>query len=154
RTKASLGSRADGPFTTAFWLIGSLYIGLIVVMVIADFAFTSPSHIRRALGSREIQYAIKLSLISCTASALLSLAVAVPLGYMLARRNFAGKSVVDANLDLPIVLPPLVVGLSLLILFQFRIAGRSIDEWFQVLFHFQVTYAIPSVILAQFAVAC
>jgi molybdate transport system permease protein len=125
-----------------------------MAMVIADFAFTSPSHIARALGSREIQYAIKLSLVSCTASSLLSLAVAVPLGYMLARRNFPGKAVLDATLDIPIVLPPLVVGLSLLILFQFRIGGRSIDDWLRVLFHFPVTYAIPSVILAQFAVAC
>src|SRR6267154_1054601 len=35
-----------------------------------------------------------------------------------------------------------------------RIGGRSIDDWLRVLFHFPVTYAIPSVILAQFAVAC
>src|SRR3954451_17440556 len=110
RTRADRRSGVNDPFTLAFWLIGSLYVGLIVAMMIADFAFTSPSHIARALGSREIQYAIKLSLVSCTASSLLSLLVAVPLGYMLARRNFAGKTLVDATLVIPIVLPPLVVG--------------------------------------------
>jgi molybdate transport system permease protein len=144
----------DWPFTAAFWLIGSLYLLLILAMVVADSAFTSPGKIIEALSSREIHYSIKLSLISCTISALLSLVVAVPLGYMLSRYEFRGKSLVDTTLDIPIVLPPLVIGLSLLILFQVKIAGQSIDEWLRSQFHFPVTYAIPSVILAQFAVAC
>ena len=123
-------------------------------MVAADSAFTSPAHIARALSSPEIQYAIKLSMISCTISALLSLIVAVPLGYLLSRYEFRGKSLVDTILDIPIVLPPLVIGLSLLILFQVKIAGQTLDDWLRVQFHFPVTFAIPSVILAQFAVAC
>ena len=45
------------------------------------------------------------------------------------------------------MLPPLVIGLSLLILFQTPM-GRAIEH------HVAVTYAIPSVILAQFSVAC
>ena len=51
----------------------------------------------------------------------------------------------DAILDIPIVLPPLVVGLSLLILFQFW-PFRLAAEW--------IVYQIPAVILAQFMVAC
>src|SRR5437899_2430719 len=99
---------SDWPFTSAFWFIGSLYLALIVAMVAADSAFTSPAHILSALGTREIQYSIKLSLISCTASALLSLIVAVPLGYMMSRHEFRGKTLLDTILDIPIVLPPLV----------------------------------------------
>jgi molybdate transport system permease protein len=53
----------------------------------------------------------------------------------------------DAILDVPIVLPPLVIGLSLLILFQTPV-GLAIQRIVPV------TYALPSVILAQFAVAC
>jgi molybdate transport system permease protein len=58
------------------------------------------------------------------------------------------KVLLDTILDIPIVLPPLVIGLSLLILMQTR-PGR----WFEghVL---TVTYAVPGIILAQFAVAC
>src|SRR5258706_2638653 len=73
---------------------------------------------------------------------------------MMSRHEFYGKTLLDTILDIPIVLPPLVIGLSLLILFQVKIAGQSIDEWLRTSFHFPVTYAIPSVILAQFAVAC
>ena len=84
---------------------------------------------------------------SCCITAILSVWVAVPLGYLLSRHRFPGKWLVDALLDIPIVLPPLVIGLSLLILFQ-TLPGRAIQRVVPI------TYAIPSVILAQFAVAC
>jgi molybdate transport system permease protein len=86
-------------------------------------------------------------MISCTLSTILSLWVAVPVGYILAHRRFPGRALTDAILDIPIVLPPLVIGLSLLILFQSPL-GRAIERVFPV------TYAIPSVVLAQFTVAC
>ena len=53
----------------------------------------------------------------------------------------------DAIIDIPIILPPLVIGLSLLILFQTP-PGRLLEEYIPI------TYAIPSIILAQFMVAC
>jgi molybdate transport system permease protein len=116
-------------------------------MLAADASFTSPHHIWRALHSPEIRYAIRLSLISCTITAILSVWVAVPIGYLMSRRSFPGKSLIDAFLDIPIVLPPLVIGLSLLILFQTSV-GRAIES------RISITYEIPSVILAQFSVAC
>jgi molybdate transport system permease protein len=139
--------RSDVPFYLALGVLGGVYVLLIVAMLAADTAFTSPEHLWQALASREIRYAIKLSLISCSITTILSLWVAVPLGYLLSRHHFRGKGLLDALLDIPIVLPPLVVGLSLLILFQ-TWPGRQVEKVFPV------TYTIPSVILAQFAVAC
>jgi molybdate transport system permease protein len=55
--------------------------------------------------------------------------------------------VVDTLPDVPIVLPPLVIGLSLLILFQ-TLPGRLFQEYV-----FPVTFQVPSVILAQFSVS-
>jgi len=144
---------SDEPFLAGLCVIGGLYIVLILAMVLADTAFTSPRHLWQALGSAEIRYAIKLSLISCSIAALLSLWVAVPLGYLMSRQKFLGKALVDAVLDIPIVLPPLVIGLSLLILFQVNIGGSTIEDFFKNRLGLPVTYAIPSVILAQFAVA-
>jgi len=144
---------SDAPFLAGLCVIGGLYIVLILAMVLADTAFTSPRHLWQALGSAEIRYAIKLSLISCSIAALLSLWVAVPLGYLMSHQKFLGKALVDAVLDIPIVLPPLVIGLSLLILFQVNIGGSTIEDFFKNRLGLPVTYAIPSVILAQFAVA-
>ncbi|MFN4257750.1 MAG: ABC transporter permease [Gemmataceae bacterium] len=140
-------TRSDAPFYLGLGVLSGVYILLIVAMLLAQASFTSPHHLLAALGSAEIRYAIKLSLISCSMTAILSLWVAVPLGYVLARFDFPGKSLLDALLDIPIVLPPLVIGLALLILFQ-----TPIGQWIEnnVI---SVTFAIPSVILAQFTVA-
>ncbi len=139
--------RTDTPFYLALSVLSSTYVLLIIAMLLADAAFTTPGQMWRILHSVEIRYAIKLSLISCSLTTLLSLWVAVPLGYLMSRHRFPGRGLVDALIDIPIVLPPLVVGLSLLILFQTGV-GRSLQKVVPV------TYAIPSVILAQFAVAC
>ncbi len=139
---------SDVPFYLALGVLGSVYVILIVGMMLAMAFHTTPAKLIAPLGNQEIQYAIKLSLLSCTLTTILSLWVAVPLGYVMSRHQFPGRSFIDAILDIPIVLPPLVVGLALLILFQI---GPLI--WFErnIL---PVTFAVPSVIIAQFAVAC
>jgi molybdate transport system permease protein len=48
-------------------------------------------------------------------SLVLTIAVATPLAHLLARRRFRGASIVEAIIDLPIVLPPSVAGLALLL---------------------------------------
>ena len=203
-------ARSTLGFYLGLGVIAALYVGLILAMLTADLFFTTPGHLWDALQTREIRYAIRLSLMSCFITTLLSLWVAVPSGYLLARTQFPGKAIVDTILDIPIVLPPLVLGLSLLILFQtppgrwiehqtarhmgeiivlgvlpaclgigLRIAGvrrfpmlaslvaivagllafRSLG-WLdgailsmQSRFGTAITYAIPSVILAQFSVS-
>ena len=37
----------------------------------------------------------------------------MPIGYLLARKKFFGKALVESVLDIPIVLPPMVIGLCL-----------------------------------------
>jgi len=128
-------------------VIASTYIILILAMIAADLSFTTPNHILKALESKEIQYAIKLSLITCTITMFLSLLVAIPLGYFMARFEFRFKKIIDAIIDIPIILPPLVIGLSLLILFQ-TVPGRFIES------HVRITYTVYSVVIAQFMVAC
>lgn len=143
----------DLPFFLTLSILGGVYVVLIVAMVLADLAYTSPRHIWQALASEEIRYAIQLSLVSCSVTAILSILVGVPLGYLLARYEFRGKGMIEAILDIPIVLPPLVIGLSLLILFQVNLGGITLDEFFRRYLRFPVTYAIPAVILAQFSVS-
>ena len=139
--------RSDWPFYTGLAILSGVYIALIIALLAADLSFTTPHHLLKALASPEIQFSIKLSLISCTLTTLLSLWIAIPTGYLMSRHHFPGKRLMDAILDIPIVLPPLVIGLSLLILFQTPV-GRAIQRIVPV------TYAVPSIILAQFSVAC
>jgi molybdate transport system permease protein len=160
-------ARKTGLFRDRFFLasmgvVGGTYVLLVLLMMIADAAYMLKGEgwhqivfenpILLALRKPEIRYSIELSLVSCTLSALLSLFVAIPIGWLLSRFRFRGRNLVDAVLDIPIVLPPLVIGLSLLILFQFwpftaqiPLIGKSLNEL--------VVYQIPAVVLAQFAVA-
>src|SRR5207245_4654563 len=114
------------------------YVALIIALIGAAALYAAHGGVWKTLTSPEIRYAIGLSLFASSASAALSLIVAVPLGYLLSRHDFRGKRLLDAVIDIPIVLPPLVVGLSLLILFR---SVRSIP------------YSVGSIVLAQFAVA-
>jgi molybdate transport system permease protein len=125
-------------------------------MIAADALFlvdTPSDRLTDVVRSPEIHYAIKLSLVSCLAAAILSLWVAVPLGYLLSRTRFWGRPIVEIILDIPIVLPPLVIGLSLLILFQ-TAPGKWVEGVVSRTFGTTVTFGIPAVILAQFAVSC
>ena len=144
---------SDIPFFVGLLLLCGVYIFLILAMVLANSAYTSVEIFTRTLASPEIQYAIKLSLITCTITTVLSLWVATALGYCMSRFEFRGKSLLDSVLDIPIVLPPLVIGLSLLILFR-SAPGAWFEEQFTHLTGYRITYAVPGVILAQFMVAC
>lgn len=160
---------SDLPFFACFITLSGVYVLLIVAMLVADATFTTFDDIGRAFQSKYIRYSIILSLVSCTIAAILSTLVAVPIGYLISRFKFPGKTLFDAILDVPIVLPPLVIGLSLLILFQTG-PGKVLESWFSYaidLFRVNaflgwfgvkpirgITYELPSVILAQFSVAC
>src|SRR5262245_53068052 len=145
---------SDAPFFSIMWGLGGSYVVLILALLVADIAFTSPKHFIDALKKPEIQYAVRLTLITCSISALLSILVATPLGYLLSRFAFRGRGLIDTIIDIPIVLPPLVIGLSLLILFHLPIRGTNLEESLQHYLGLRVTYAQPAVVLAQFAVAC
>lgn len=145
---------SDLPFFVVMGGLGGSFVLLIVTMIAADLAFTSPAHFSAALNKPEIQRAIRLTLISCSISALLSIWVATPLGYLLSRFSFRGRWLIDTIIDIPVVLPPLVIGLSLLILFHLPIGETNLEQVMQERFGFRVTYAEPAVVLAQFSVAC
>lgn len=61
--------------------------------------------------------ALRLSLVTSCISVLLAFTTGIPLAYLLTRRKFRGKAVLELLLDLPVVLPPSVAGLALLIAF-------------------------------------
>ena len=108
----------DTPFLAGLWILAGFYALLIVAMLVATAGHTTFKELLDAIASPQIRYAIALSLVTTTLATILSLWVAIPAGYLLARTSFPGKRILDTIFDIPIVLPPLVVGLALLILFQ------------------------------------
>jgi molybdate transport system permease protein len=135
-------TRRFDPLWLVLGVITGAYLLFLLAMLGATAGYSSPGDLWHALGKREIRYAIWLSLGTCTLTALLSLLLAVPVGYLLSRGRFRGREWLDAALDIPIVLPPMVVGLCLLIFFQTSI-GHAIERVIPF------TYTIAGVVLAQ-----
>ncbi len=138
-------NRSKSPFWITLSLITAGYLGFILALLGATAAYSSPGEILNALMAKEIRFAVFLSFTTCTITALLSLLVAVPAGYLLTRRSVPGKALIDAALDIPIVLPPMVIGLCLLIFFQTAV-GNLIEQVIPF------TYTVFGVILAQFVI--
>jgi molybdate transport system permease protein len=77
--------------------------------------------------------AVRVSLAVALRSVAFGLPLAVAAAWLLSRRRFLGRPVLDAFVHLPLVLPPVVTGWLLLMLFGVRgPLGRLLQEWFGV----------------------
>jgi molybdate transport system permease protein len=168
-------------FTTLLGSLLAIFLVGVVLVLSANIVYLAKAErpdgatgwqlLRESLRDSENHFAIKLSVFTAALTTLVSLIIAVPAAYILSRHRLPGGTIVDTVLDLPIVLPPPVMGLSLLILFNTEI-GRSITEltpmWFvslnNKLFSLATggsiedtkewVYSTRGIVLAQFFVAC
>lgn len=86
--------------------------------------------------------AIRLSLWVSTIAMLASLPFGIATAYALARGKFWGKSILNGIVHLPLILPPVVTGFVLLILFGRRgLIGQFLDQSFGIVFSFRWTGA-------------
>ncbi|MTH45142.1 ABC transporter permease [Intestinirhabdus alba] len=70
----------------------------------------------QVLGDPELHFAVLLSLGTALLSLTLSLPIGISAGWVMARMSFRGKGVINTLLDIPLVTPPLIVGIGLLLL--------------------------------------
>jgi molybdate transport system permease protein len=75
-----------------------------------------------------ILQALRLSLLTSLASTILVIAVGLPIAHLFAMSEFRGKKVLEALIDLPMVLPPTVAGVALLTAFgRTGLAGQALS---------------------------
>ena len=85
---------------------------------------------------------ILLSLKVAFWSVLLSTPIALATAHLLARKAFFGKTLFDAVIHLPLVLPPVVIGFALLMLLGRKgLLGSWLDQYFGIVFAFKWTGA-------------
>jgi molybdate transport system permease protein len=130
--------------TTLFALVLSVFI---VALLIGVVTHTTPQAMIESLLSGEIQFAIRLSLVTSIISTIFCIIVSVPSAYALARYNFPGKNILNTILDVPLALPPLVAGVGLLILFGTTSFGKSLAEA-----GIEFVFKPQGIVLAQFFV--
>ena len=77
--------------------------------------------------------AIRLSLLVSITATVVSLPFGILMGRVLARMAFRGKTLVETSLSLPLVLPPVVTGYLLLVVFGRRgPVGAWLEAWFGI----------------------
>ena len=122
------------------------YAGMLATLLLANAAYLEPASFIEIFRSADLRFALRLSLVTATLATLLSLALAIPVAYALTRVRLRGWSLLDALVDVPMVLPPLVMGVTLLVFFQTPV-GRLIEAT-----GLRFVYSAAGIVLAQFLV--
>jgi len=123
-------------------IIGAAFVVLPVVALVARAPWGRFGDVLAGDGARA---ALRLSLEVSLAATVLSVLLGVPLAWVLARREFRGRSVLRALVVLPIVLPPVVAGVGLL-----AALGRQgvVGGWLDRAFGIQLTFSTSGAIIA------
>ncbi len=131
-------------------ILAGLPLLLLFVLPLAALALrVSPAQFLTGLANPAVMQAIWISLVTSTAATTLAMLSGLPLAYLLARRQFRGRNVVDTLIDLPMVLPPSVAGIALLVAFGRRgLFGQYLDDA-----GISIAFSQTAVILAQMFVA-
>ncbi len=112
---------AGVPLIVPFLPAALLFVGFMFVPLLALFWRAIDSgRLGDSVTSSVVVDAMRLSAITSTIALVITLLLGTPVAYLMARREFPGKVLVDLLVDLPLVLPPTVAGVALLVAFGRR----------------------------------
>jgi molybdate transport system permease protein len=109
--------RRAGPFAILLTVALAAVLLFLILPVIAIFVDAGPAELIDSLGEPAAREALWLSLKTTLAALALIVVFGTPAAYLLATRDFRGKSAVVTAIELPLVLPPAVAGIGLLAAF-------------------------------------
>ncbi|MHC4717002.1 MAG: ABC transporter permease [Planctomycetota bacterium] len=134
----------------------AVFVLVVLTLVVADVAYMVIGQVERGTVSKMladsramagIGRAIRLSVISSLLTLALVMLFSLPTGYALSRYRFPGHALVEVIVDVPIVLPPVVIGLSLLAMF-----GLGPGQWLKQALGLSLT-SLAGIVLCQFLVS-
>lgn len=124
-------------------------LAFLFLPLVAVFTAIPPSQVLRDLATPVAAAALSLSMRTTVIAMVVIVAFGTPLAYWLSKTRFAGKRLLEAAVQMPIVVPPAVAGVGLLLVFGRRgMLGPSL-EWL----HVSVAFSTAAVVLAQAFVA-
>lgn len=122
-----------------------LTIPLVALVIRALGAERQPN----AQTGETLRQAMSLSLTTTAMTMVVVFGLGTPLAYLLARKRFRGATIVEALVDLPIVLPPAVAGIALLMAFGRR---GMVGQWLEQI-GITLGFSTAAVVMAQIFVA-
>jgi molybdate transport system permease protein len=122
-----------------------------LVLPLAGLLIRAPwSTLPQRLTEPGVLAALRLSLITASLATLVCLLLGVPLAWVLARSGLPGARYVRALVTVPLVLPPVVGGVALLLVFGRR---GLVGEWLDATFGFSLPFTTAGVVVAEAFVA-
>lgn len=122
------------PFEKVFWILGGLLVLFLVVPLIKMVFSLNLGVAKKALSDLEVMKSILLTLRTALWATTLGIVTGVPLGYLLAKRSFPMKNLVQAAVDLPVVVPHTAAGIALLMIFGRHFFGGKLFSVFGLSF--------------------
>ncbi len=132
----------------AWLLMMALLLIVFLLLPVAIILFRGLSSLG-SISSNAVLEALRVSAWTTATTVIITIAFGTPVAYLLARFEFWGKQVLDAALDLPLVLPPVVAGLGLLLTFgRNGFLGSGLE-----MAGVQLAFSPAAVVMAQLFVA-
>jgi molybdate transport system permease protein len=125
-------------------------LAFLVLPLVGLLSRTPWSELPTRLTAPGVAEALRLSMATATAATAVSVALGVPLAWLLARHAFPAHRLVRALVTLPLVLPPVVGGVALLLVFGRR---GLLGGWLESTFGVTVPFTATAVVLAETFVA-
>jgi len=130
-------------------VMAAIFVAFLVLPLVGLIFQVPVSRLGECLADPLVYESLLLTLKTSLLSVVVIAIFGTPVGYLLAKREFRGKQVLDALVDLPLSMPPVVVGFAMLATFTRRglLGGvmRGLD--------LNLTYTTWAVIMAQVFVA-
>lgn len=131
-----------GFFEVITIIITIMVVGFSLTLLLAIILKGLPN-LGNALSSEEVQFSIKMSLYTASISTVICMMLAIPTAYALTRTAFPFKKFCQMIIELPLSMPYLVLGLSLLIIFSTDF-GKCLKSM-----GFKVVFDSNGIIIAQ-----
>jgi len=112
-----MGLKMKEGMLLSFVVLGSISFLFLVIPVVNVFLNTPLDEILKAILDESVQNSIMLSFYTAALTTVFAFLFGTPLAYILARKNFPLKGLVDSFIDIPILLPHTVAGIALLTVF-------------------------------------
>lgn len=126
--------RLSGSPFAIFSALGGLLVFFIVLPILNLLFTTKLSRVASTALDPAVQNALLITLSAALIATCVSLVFGIPLGYVLAREQFAGKTVVEGIVDMPVVIPHTIAGIALLFIFgRGGILGAPLKTHFNIL---------------------
>ena len=136
-----------------FWALcavaGALLLAFVLLPAASMIAGAGAGLLGEALRQDDVRRSLWLTISAAVIATVIGFVVGVPLAYVLARREFAGKRLVEGIIDLPIVFPHTAAGVALLTVWgRDGVVGRVLAP-----FGISFTETVAGIVLAMLFVS-